>query len=265
MHSARVSRPATFLKAFAIACALLFQSVSNAHSQNQRAPSFEVASIRPVTGGESGEGGSRSQIETASDGLTMRNVDLSEMIQWAYGLQHYQLSGPGALSGMHYDLRAKSGGQVSDGTLRLMLQDLLATRFKLRLHREQKKTSVYELVVAKGGPRLPKDKSATLPPAYPKESIPRVVDGSFVFRNVSIGEFAEQLTELRGIEFPVVDRTGIPGVYDITLKSAASALLDPNGPSLVTLIEEQLALKLVSAKDPIEVAVVDRAEAPSAN
>ena len=82
---------------------------------------------------------------------------------------------------------------------------------------------------------------------------------------MSVGEFAEQLTELRGIEFPVVDRTGIPGVYDITLKSAASALLDPNGPSLVTLIEEQLGLKLVSARDPIEVAVVDHAEPPSAN
>ena len=177
MRSACVSRPAIFFRAFAIACALLFQSVSHAHSQNQRSPSFEVASIRPVTDGDSGEGGSRSQIETASDGLTMRNIDLSEMIQWAYGLQHYQLSGPSSLSGVHYDLRAKSGERVSDGTLRLMLQDLLATRFKLRLHREQRKTSVYELVVAKGGPRLPKNKSAILPPAYPKESIPRVVDG----------------------------------------------------------------------------------------
>jgi len=80
-----------------------------------------------------------------------------------------------------------------------------------------------------------------------------------------MAEFAQQLTELRGIDLPVVDCTGIPGVYDITLKSAASALLDPQGPSLLTLIQEQLGLKLASAKDPIEVVVVDHAERPSAN
>jgi uncharacterized protein (TIGR03435 family) len=260
------SRNATFLWAFAIAFMLLFPFASHAHSQNQHPPSFEVASIRPVPGEESArEGGSRSQIETAADSLTMRNIDLSEMVQWAYGLQHYQLSDLGSMLGPRYDLRAKSGERVSDNTLRLMLRDLLAARFKLQLHREQKKISVYELVVAKGGPRLPKDKSATLPPSSAKESLPRVVDGSFIFQNVTLGEFAQQLAELRGIEFPVIDRTGIPGVYDITLKTAASALLDPNGPSLLTLIQEQLGLKLLSAKDPIEVVVVDHFEPPSAN
>jgi uncharacterized protein (TIGR03435 family) len=256
----------SFLRAFVIAYISLLPLAGHAQSQSQKPASFEVASIRPVAGGESfGEGGSRSQIETAADGLTMRNIDLSEMIQWAYGLQHYQLTGPPSLVGPRYDLRAKSANHVNDSTLRLMLQDLLATRFKLQLHREQKKTSVYELVVAKGGPRLPRDKSATLPSSYAKESFPRVDEGGFVFPNVSLGEFAQQLTEIRGIDLPVIDRTGIPGVYDITLKSAASALLDPNGPSLLTLIQEQLGLKLLSAKEPIEVVVVDRFEPPSAN
>jgi uncharacterized protein (TIGR03435 family) len=124
---------------------------------------------------------------------------------------------------------------------------------------------VYELVVAKGGPRLPKNKADTLPSSYPKESLPRVVDGSFVFGNVSMAEFAEQLTQLRGIDLPVIDRTGIQGVYDITLKSAARALLEPDGPSLLTLIQEQLGLRLVSTKDPVEVFVIDHAEKPSAN
>ena len=135
----------------------------------------------------------------------------------------------------------------------------------LKVHPQSREFAAYELVVAKGGPRLPTDKSATVPPAYPKESLPRVVDGGFVFRNVSLGDFAQQLTELRGIDFPVIDRTGIPGVYDITLKSAASALVDPNGPSLLTLIQEQLGLRLAPAKVPIEVVVVDHAEPPSAN
>ncbi|HEY1986794.1 MAG TPA: TIGR03435 family protein [Terracidiphilus sp.] len=228
-------------------------------------PSFEVESIRPAGEYVGGEGNSRSQIETTADSLTLRNVDLREMVQWAYGLKAYQVLGPGLTAGQRYDVRARSGEAVAESRLRLMLQDLLATRFKVRLHHEQKRISVYELVVARGGPRLPKNKGDTPLPFDAKESLPRVVDGSFVFSNVSIPEFAEQLAELRGIDRPVVDRTGIEGVYDITLKSAASALLEPDGPSLLTLIQEQIGLKLMSAKDPVEVVIVDRVEKPSAN
>jgi uncharacterized protein (TIGR03435 family) len=228
--------------------------------------SFETASIRPAALQQTGsEGSSRSQIQYSPDSLTMQNVDLGEMIQWAYGLQQYQVTWNKLLNGTRYDLRAKTAEPVPLNTLRLMLSDLLATRFKLQLHREQKRTSVYELVVAKDGSRLPKDKTSTLPPDYPKQNLPYVVDGSFVFTNVTIADFAKQLSELRGIDLPVIDRTGIPGVYDITLKSGASAILDPNGPSLLTLIHEQLGLKLVSAKGPIEVAIIDHVEEPSPN
>jgi uncharacterized protein (TIGR03435 family) len=115
-----------------------------------------------------------------------------------------------------------------------MLQNLLASRFNLIIHREQKRTSVYELVTAKGGPRLPPNKADKLPTSYPRETFPRVVDEDFVFTNASIPEFAQQLTELRGIDLPVIDRTGIHGVYDITLKSAAAAMRDPSGPSILT-------------------------------
>jgi len=232
----------------------------------QPTPAFDVASIRPaVIDAPGGEGSTRSQIQAAPDGLTLRNIDLDEMIEWAYMLQHNQLANPGALHNHRYDIRARTSGPVIEKTLCLMLQDLLATRFNLKIHREQKQTSVYELVVAKGGPRLPPDKARKLPASYPRESLPRVVDGDFVFVNTSIPEFARQLTELRGIDLPVLDRTGISGVYDITLKSAAAAVRDPNGPSLLTLIHEQLGLKLVSAKDPIEVLVIDHVEDPSAN
>lgn len=228
--------------------------------------SFEAASVRPAAAQQAGgEGSSRSQIQYAPDSLTMQNIDVGEMIQWAYGLQQYQVTWTNLLNGSRYDIRAKTAEPVSVNTLRLLLQNLLALRFKLQLHREQKRTSVYELVISKGGPYLPKDKSGTLPPDYPKENLPRVVDGSFVFTNVTLDDFARQLTELRGIDLPVIDRTGMQGVYDITLRSAASAILDPHGPSLLTLIREQLGLKLVSAKDPVQVAVIDHIEQPSAN
>ena len=74
-----------------------------------------------------------------------------------------------------------------------------------------------------------------------------------------MSDFAQQLTELRGIDPPLIDRTDILGVYDITFKSAASAMLDPAGPRLLTPIQEQL-VKLVPAKDLIELVVVDRAK-----
>ena len=242
------------------------QATSQDRSTSQDLSQFEVASVRPiVTDAISGEGGTRSQIQSAPDGLTLRNIDLDEMIEWAYTVQHNQLANAGALHNHRYDIRTRASGPVKEKALRLMIQNLLATRFNLKIHREQKQTSVYELVVAKGGPKLPPDKSGKLPASYPRETFPRVVDGGFVFTNTSMAEFAQQLTELRGIDLPVVDRTGISGVYDITLKSAAAAMRDPNGPSLLTLIREQLGLKLVAAKDPMEVVVIDHADEPSGN
>lgn len=229
-------------------------------------PGFEVASVRPALAqGAGGEGSTRSQIETAPDGLTLRNISLGEMVEWAYGLEHSQVSGPGILENRRYDVQTRTAEPEPDATLRLMLRDLLAARFNLKLHRKQKPTSVYELVVVKGSPKLPPDKSSKLPASYPRERVPRVVDGSFVFTNTTMAEFAQQLTELRGIDLPVVDRTGIQGVYDITLKGAAAAMLQPDGPSLLTLIREQLGLKLAAARDPMEVLVVDHAEEPSGN
>jgi uncharacterized protein (TIGR03435 family) len=220
---------------------ILFLLIAPAHAQSSNGSrnAFEVASVRPATGQEAGgEGGSRSEIQYAADSLTMRNIDLPEMVEWAYGLEHYQLAGQSMLEGRRYDVRARTGASTDVDSLRLMLQDLLATRFRVELHHEKKRTSVYQLVVAKDGPRLPADKTDSLPPSYPKETLPRVVDGGFVFTNVSMTDFAKQLTELRGIDLPGLDHTGIRGVYDITLKSAARALLEPDGPSLLTLIHE---------------------------
>lgn len=238
---------------------------AQAQSPENRLPAFDVASIHPAVQAGVGEGSSRSQIAYSADSLTMRNIDLAEMVEWAYDLDHFRVTGPGLTLGARYDVRARAGEAVSLATSRVMLQSLLATRFKVQVHREQKRTSVYELVVARGGPKLPQKKADEPPAGYPRESLPRIVDGNFLFSNVSMGDFAAQLTELRGISLPVLDRTGIAGVYDITLKSAASAILESDGSALFSLIRDQLGLKLVSAKDPIEVLVVDHAEKPSAN
>ncbi len=226
---------------------------------------FEVASIRPSSIWKAGgEGNSRSKIEVSPNSLTMRNVDLNECVQWAYGVQSYRISGV-HLNAERYDIFARAEASVQIHQLELMLQDLLAKRFNLKLHHEAKMIGIYELVPAKGGPKLPGPKVVDISPSHSSESLPRVVDGNFVFQDTSMPEFAEKLSQLREIDRPVVDHTGIGGVFDITLKGAASAMLQPDGPSLFTLVQEQLGLKLVSTKAPIDVLVIDHAEQPSVN
>jgi len=86
---------------------------------------FEVASVRPNSVWKSGgEGNSRSKIEFTPDRLTMRNVDLSECIQWAYGVQFYRISGLISLKPNRYDISAKAEGPVPVSQLEAMLQDL---------------------------------------------------------------------------------------------------------------------------------------------
>jgi uncharacterized protein (TIGR03435 family) len=224
---------------------------------------FEVASIKPAAmASHDGEGSSRSMIECSADGILMHNIDLGEMIEWSYSLDHSQVQGLPS-HGERYDVRARTNNAVSVSMLRKMVQELLSSRFSLRAHQEEKLTPVYDLVIARGGVRLTASKGDALPQGSLKENLPRVVDGSFVFRNVSLAEFARQLSELRGIEFPVIDRTGIQGTYDITLQSAAREVLESDGSTLPALIREQLGLKLVSAKEPFRVLVVDHVEKPS--
>jgi uncharacterized protein (TIGR03435 family) len=247
---------------------ILNSPFSRAQSQAEsHAAAFEVSSIRRAAIWKAGgEGSKRSKIEYSPGSLSMWNVDLTDCVQWAYAIKFYQISGPGFPGSERYDILAKTGNSVPVKQLRAMLQDLLEKRFQLRVHRETKMRPVYELVVAKGGPRLPVPKADTdLSPTNATESLPRVQDGSFVFQDASMTEFAAKLSLLRGVDLPVIDRTDIKGVFDITLKSAANAILQPDGPSVSTLVQEQLGLKLVSAKAPIEVIVIDHVERPSEN
>ena len=92
---------------------------------------FEAASIKvSVPSKTGGEGSNRSRIEYSPNSVTARNVSLKECIQWAYGVEIFQISGPEPQES--YDIRAKSEAPVPVGTLREMFQDLLLKRFNLR-------------------------------------------------------------------------------------------------------------------------------------
>lgn len=251
-------------------------------------PRFDVASVKPSAiskeGGEDGgEGSSRSEIQYSPDSLTMRNVTLRECVQWAYRVEAYQITVPSPLDAKRYDILAKSADPVPVSDLRLMLQQLLAERFQLVLHRDTKTIRVFALTVAKGGPKLPPAKADGddgVPLNHAVESLPRVDNGSFVFQETSMGEFAAKLSLLYGVDRPVVDRTGIQGIYDITLKGAARqpppgsmpghaqsvSASDPSAPvSIFTAVQEQLGLKLEAQTGPADVLVVDHVAEPTPN
>lgn len=216
--------------------------------------SFEVASIRPAERWKAGgEGRTRETIQPSPEGLTLRNVTLSSCLQWAYGVKFYQVSGPDWLKSDRYDVEAKAAGPVSRAEMKRMLQALLAERFRLVLHREKKDFPLFALLVARNGPRLRSSNAEG-------NSDVQVADGSFVFIRVSMPDFAEKLADLRTIDRPVVDHTGIAGVFDITLKGAASAVLQDDGPSIFTLVQEQLGLRLEPRRGPLDLLVVDHAE-----
>lgn len=149
--------------------------------------------------------------------------------------------------------------------LQAMLQAMLADRFKLAVHRTTKDVPVYDLVVAKGGPKL----TAT----NPDEPLPAgqvLPDGGVVvpsqdgprLYNFSMGLLASLLSENN--DLTVVDKTGLTGRYDIVLpKPAADYANDPEAQRLDLI--KSLGLKLESAKEQVETLVIDHVEKPTEN
>lgn len=153
-----------------------------------------------------------------------------------------------------------------------MLRALLVERFTLKSHRVEKEFAIYELNVAKGGPKLAK---AAHPEAEPY-LVGMVQPGKIEVpaKNVSMEDFASMLQRAT-LDRPVVDRTGLSGTYDFTLTWAVDesqyggelgrASEDTNEPPLFRAIVEQLGLKLTATHGMVQAMVVDAAEKPEAS
>ncbi|HTA43878.1 MAG TPA: TIGR03435 family protein [Bryobacteraceae bacterium] len=224
--------------------------------------SFEVASIKP-----SMMLAPRDQSIT-STGIVYTNVTLVDCIEAAWGVRRYQISGPEWLRSDKYDIIAKAGGVASKTQLMLMLRALLADRFGLTVHRETKDRAIYVLVLGKDGPRFQAAGSS-----YGTGST--FVEGGMAFRRMSMAGFADYLAGLDAIDRPVLDRTGLNGEFDFTLR-LFEARPDMTGfdkkfamkgaEHIFTDLQEQLGLKLDSIKAPVEILVIDHAEKiPSSN
>ncbi len=240
-------------------------------------PSFEAASVKPAPP-EAGRG-MRIQMGGDPGRVNYRNVNLKQLITKAYGVKDYQVSGPSWIDTERYNVTATMPEKTPKETVELMLQNLLAERFQLKLHRETKEAPVYALIVAKGGPKLKKSEvAAALAGGGPGRGI-RMGPGKLEGNGMDMGFFTDVLSTLVGR--PVLDMTELKDAYDCTLEFAPDATLsmpmmkmsmarpegapegaaqESSGPSIFTAVQEQLGLKLESRKAPLDLLVVDSAE-----
>lgn len=235
------------------------------------AQSFEVASSKP----SQLESGDRqfTGFQTPGGGrLNTFGTSLCMLITFAYNVKDFQLSGgAGWANSETYDIVAKGAGNATTPQLKLMLQTLLKERFKLTLCHETKDAPIYELVVAKGGSKIQEDTtSAGL-------VMMMTGRGKVTAQKVPVTAFLPLLGTLTGR--PVVDKTGLPSTYAFKLdwtpdpgeggppgpRGPDATPPDPSGPSLFTALQEQLGLRLQSAKGPVENLVIEGAERPSGN
>jgi len=269
---------------------LLFAAALAVFAQSAQPPAFQVASIKRNT-----DTAFRGMGVRALPGgrLVTQNAPVMMLIQNAYTVQAYQVVGGAAwINSEGYDIEAKPGGNTDPQRIWLMWQTLLADRFKLRLHRETRELPIYDLTVAKSGPKLPAAKEAgcvSFPPGTPPHYVPGKVDCGYVsgpFSGYEAGllhikgskvHMADLIRELTSIlDRPVLDKTGFTGEFDLDLSFTRDGALmglppgyggpaDPNLPNIFAALEEQLGLKLAPAKGKVEVLVIDHAERPTTN
>ena len=207
---------------------------------------------------------------------------LFALVTQAYGIFSYQVKAPEWTRTAMFDVVAKMPAGSKREDLRPMLQNLLMERFKMVSHREEPENAVYELVVAKGGPkveRVTEPKAAPPPgPDFDSGGYPNVPGGTGLrlgngrgriqYRGQIMKNFANILTSQ--VDRPVIDATGLEGTYALKLsfRMLPEAANDVNsiagdanlGPNIYEALEQQLGLKLKPARRKVETVVVDRLE-----
>jgi uncharacterized protein (TIGR03435 family) len=209
------------------------------------------------------------------------------------------VGGPAWIRSELWDITAKVEGNASQATMNgPMLQALLEDRFKLRVHRETRQLPVYALTVAKGGPKLSPFKEGSCtpidwnteppPPLEPQQKHCMGGIGGRRGPNITMKTQRTSLEEVCKLlslvlDRPVIDKTGITGRYDFDLAFGVDQTTprylpggdqadlpaipsdEPPAPSIFTVVQEQLGLKLVATKGPREYIVIDHVERPSEN
>jgi uncharacterized protein (TIGR03435 family) len=226
-------------------------------------PAFEVASLKAAIPGPQGVWTNGSP-----DRIRMLNMSLKELISFAYDVKGYQLPATGWVESEKYDVIAKVSPEIAAlpwekkfALERVMTQALLAERFKLAVHREKKDLPVYGLAPVKSGSKI--HQTGPNPGDNVNVDFRR---GHISAKSMPMSQLVEILADQ--LDRPVLDLTGITGVFDISLDWAPENA-DPNAietkPPLPLALEDQLGLKLETRKGAVEVLVIDHAERAAAN
>ena len=230
------------------------------------APQFQVATIKPSQPDEV------LRIQIAGRRFSTTGTTVVDILKYAYGVHVQQIAGgPAWLATEKFDILADPDSETrpASNDMKKMVQQLLADRLHLAVHREKRELPVYAIVVAKSGAKLT---PSTADPNGIPTSAP-VRSGLFSAGNATMTDFAAFMQRYV-MDRPVVDQTGIQGRYDLHLQftpdqsqSAGGAQPPQSGdaPSLYTAMQEQLGLRLEAMKAPVDVLVIDHVEQPSAN
>ena len=255
-------------------------SSPNSDTAGAKLPEYDVASVKQHSSDER-----MMRIMNKPDGFSCSNISLKTLVANAYGIRQDLISGGANWVGSTgFDVEAKVAGADVEAFKKLsprqrnrLLQALLADRFKLKVHSETKVLPMYDMVVAKGGPKLkvsaPIEVSAEAgknPEAAKHRGGMSMGPGMFRGEGLSITAIANQFSYI--VHYTVADKTGLTGKYDVDLKWTPDDAGTPNGdaaaessPSIFTAVQEQLGLKLNSTKGSIETLIIDNAEMPAAN
>lgn len=236
-------------------------------------PSFEVATIKPGRPGSPGKGLIMRDPRTF---MTI-NYSAADLIAFAYGLHPRQITGaPAWLESELFDIQATPDppGQPNIEQIKIMVQKLLADRFKLTFHRDKKELSVFALTVGKTGLKL--TPSSGDPKGLPGLGLQGF--GRSFANNATMENYAGFL-QSTVLDRPVVDQTGLTARFDFQLKWTPDDSQFPGirgqlppppenadaPPDLFTALQQQLGLKLEPTKTQVGVIVIDRVEKPTAN
>jgi len=236
------------------ACVLLAASLSaGAYAQKIEGPTFEVASIKPAAPQEMGRVMIRMQGGPGTPDpsqINYTNVNLKQVITAAYGVKSYQIQAPPWFESERFDITAKIAPGTTEAQFKIMLQNLLAERFKVTLHHDSKEMPIYALTVAKGGVKMkesedlpaPADggpnagggfgggRTAIGPPTLAKDGTPQLPKGGRgAMMSFGVGgkmrmsanrQTVAQLSDMLANQLgrPVVDQTGLTKPYDYTLE-----------------------------------------------
>jgi uncharacterized protein (TIGR03435 family) len=225
---------------------------------------FDVVAIRPHDPNEP------TRDDTLPGGrVIFRNLTAKALFEFAWNVRHDQTSGEPDWFGQAYDIDAKAdvAFELTPEQLRLPLRALFEDRFKLVAHSETRELTVYDLVIAPGGPKL---RAASADETASAKWLSR---NHIVAQKLPMNSIVKMLSANPDIQRSVTDRTGLTGGFDFTLQwtplppllSSGDPAPLPEGPSIFEALTEQLGLKLITKKGPDQFVVIDHVELPSAN